>query len=151
MAGTPARKSFFSFSASRLASSRSRHVLLHPRQTRPSVRQRDLVAHQDADLVHLLPFVFQAEQGADLEVAGGDVDGLGELAPIVEVAAGPSSPSSLLSTMKSSLPVLLVRLGMMVSAGYLDSAMHLLREPLEPDPILPPDESLPNHVCASFA
>src|SRR5262249_29160757 len=45
-----------------------------------------LVAHQDADLIHLLPFILQAQEGADLEIAGGDVDGPGDLAPIVKVA-----------------------------------------------------------------
>jgi hypothetical protein len=46
----------------------------------------DLVAHEDADLIDLLPLVLQAEQGADLEITGGDVDGAGNLAPVVEVA-----------------------------------------------------------------
>ena len=46
----------------------------------------DFVAHQDADFVYLLPFVFEAEQGANFEIAGGDVDAAGDLAPVVEVA-----------------------------------------------------------------
>ena len=47
---------------------------------------RHLVAHEDADGIDLLPLVLQAQQAADLEVAGGHVDGLGELAPVVQVA-----------------------------------------------------------------
>ena len=35
--------------------------------------------------IDLLPLVVEAQQPADLEVAGGDVDGFGKLAPIVEV------------------------------------------------------------------
>ena len=46
---------------------------------------RDLVAHEDAELVELLPLAVQGQQGADLEVAGGDVEGVGELGPFVEV------------------------------------------------------------------
>ena len=46
----------------------------------------DLVADEEADVVHLLPFVLQSQERTDLEVAGGDVEPLGELAPIVEVA-----------------------------------------------------------------
>ncbi len=48
--------------------------------------QRNFVAHQDANVIDLLPFVFSPSSAADLEIAGGDVDALGELAPVVEVA-----------------------------------------------------------------
>src|SRR5207247_1534401 len=37
-------------------------------------------------LVHLLPLVLEGEQAANLEIARGDIDTLGELAPVVEVA-----------------------------------------------------------------
>ncbi len=47
---------------------------------------RNLVAHEDANGIDLLPLVLQAQQPADLEVARGHVDGLGELAPVVQVA-----------------------------------------------------------------
>ena len=36
--------------------------------------------------VDVLPLAVEGQQGADLEVAGGDVDGFGEGAPVVEVA-----------------------------------------------------------------
>ncbi len=35
----------------------------------------NLIAHENANLVDLLPFILQGEQGADFEVPGGDVDG----------------------------------------------------------------------------
>ncbi len=63
----------------------------NPRQSfvkRLAGAPRHLVAHQDADAVDLLPLVAQRQQRADLEVAGGDVDGAGELAPVAQVAGG---------------------------------------------------------------
>jgi hypothetical protein len=48
--------------------------------------ERDFIPHEDAQGVDFLPLVPQAGQAADLEVAGGDVDAFGELAPVVEVA-----------------------------------------------------------------
>jgi hypothetical protein len=39
---------------------------------------RDFVTHQDAYGVDFLPFVFEGQEGADLEIAAGDVDRLGE-------------------------------------------------------------------------
>jgi hypothetical protein len=33
----------------------------------------DLVTHEDADLIQLLPFAVQRQQGANLEIASGDV------------------------------------------------------------------------------
>ena len=47
----------------------------------------NLAAHEDAELIDLLPLIGQGQQRADLEVAGGDVDLAGELAPVVEVLA----------------------------------------------------------------
>jgi hypothetical protein len=47
---------------------------------------RDFVAHQNANLIHLLPFVLEPEQRANFEVAGRDVDRLRDLAPVVEIA-----------------------------------------------------------------
>ena len=47
----------------------------------------DFVAHQDPDLVQLLPLTIQSQQRADLEVAGGDVEGLRDLRPFAEVVA----------------------------------------------------------------
>ena len=47
--------------------------------------QRYLVSHQDADLVDLLPLVFQGKKGPYLEVARRDIDGLRDLTPVVEV------------------------------------------------------------------
>jgi hypothetical protein len=32
----------------------------------------DFIAHEDADLVGLLPLVFEGEEGADFEIAGGE-------------------------------------------------------------------------------
>ena len=60
--------------------------LLQPVGERLLGAARNLVAHEDADGIDLLPLVLQAQQAADLEVAGGHVDGLGELAPVVQVA-----------------------------------------------------------------
>ena len=37
-------------------------------------------------LLNFLPFVLEGEEGADFEEAGGDINGLGDLAPVVEVA-----------------------------------------------------------------
>jgi hypothetical protein len=45
----------------------------------------DLIAHQDAELIDLLPGGIEAEEGADLEVRGRDVDALRELAPLSEI------------------------------------------------------------------
>ena len=99
--------------------------------TRPSSASETLVAHQDADLVDLLPLVLEGQEGADLEVAGGDIHPLGKLAPVVEVARATFQSSSLLSTMNSSLPVMLVRFGMVVPspvAGvYRESGGRLMR------------------------
>ena len=47
---------------------------------------RNLVAHEDANRIDLLPLVLQAQQPADLEVARGHVDSLGKSAPVVQVA-----------------------------------------------------------------
>ena len=49
----------------------------------------DLIAHEDADLVELLPFAVEFEQGADLEVAGRYVEGAGDLAPLAEIVGPP--------------------------------------------------------------
>ena len=46
----------------------------------------DLIAHEDANLIHLGPFAVEVEECADLEMAGGDVEGAGESAPIAQVA-----------------------------------------------------------------
>ena len=48
--------------------------------------KRDFVAHQHANLIDLLPFILQSQQRANLEVACCDVDPLGKLAPVVQVA-----------------------------------------------------------------
>ena len=47
---------------------------------------RRLGAHQDPDLVERLPLAVEGEQRADLEVAGGDVERLGDAGPLLEVA-----------------------------------------------------------------
>lgn len=47
---------------------------------------RDLVAHEEANLVELLPLAVEGQERADLEVAGGDVDGLGKIAPVAQIA-----------------------------------------------------------------
>lgn len=47
---------------------------------------RALVAHEDADVIDLLPLVLQREQRADFEVPRGDVEPLGDLTPVVKVA-----------------------------------------------------------------
>jgi hypothetical protein len=39
---------------------------------------RDFVAHQDANFVELLPLAVEGQEGADLEVAGGDIDAFGK-------------------------------------------------------------------------
>ncbi len=46
----------------------------------------DLIPHEDADLIHLFPFFLQRQQRADFEVASGNVDGPGNLTPVVEIA-----------------------------------------------------------------
>ena len=52
---------------------------------------RRLRAHQDPDLLELLPLAVEREQRADLEVAGGDVERLRDAGPLLEVAeAGPA-------------------------------------------------------------
>jgi len=78
MAGTSARKSFFSFSASRLLSSRALGERLLG-------ALRDLLALQDADVVDLLPLAVETEQRPDLEEAGRDVDGPGQSGPVPNV------------------------------------------------------------------
>ena len=47
---------------------------------------RRLRAHQDPDLVELLPLAVEREQRADLEVARGDVERLRDPGPLLEVA-----------------------------------------------------------------
>ena len=37
-------------------------------------------------MANLLPFVFQCQEGSDLEIAGGNVDTLGKLAPVIQIA-----------------------------------------------------------------
>ena len=73
--------------------------------------RRDIVAHEDADLVHALPLAVELQESANLEVAGRDVDGLRQLTPVVEYWATFQS-ASLLSTMNKVLPDLLVFVGM---------------------------------------
>ena len=41
--------------------------------------------HQDSDLVELLPFAVEGEQGADLEVSGRDVERLRDAGPLLQV------------------------------------------------------------------
>jgi hypothetical protein len=45
----------------------------------------NFAAHQNANLVDLLPLVLETELGADFEIAGGNVDGARDLAPIIEI------------------------------------------------------------------
>lgn len=37
-------------------------------------------------LVHFLPFVLKGKKGTNFEIARGDVDGLGNLAPVMKIA-----------------------------------------------------------------
>jgi hypothetical protein len=50
------------------------------------VRAGGLVAHQDADVVELLPAAVQGEERADFEEAGGDVERAGDFRPVLEIA-----------------------------------------------------------------
>ena len=43
-------------------------------------------AHQDPDLIELLPFAVELEEGTDLEVAGSDVEALGDPGPFLKVS-----------------------------------------------------------------
>jgi hypothetical protein len=43
-------------------------------------------AHQNANPVQLLPTPVEGQQGANLEVAGGDIEGTSDLRPFFEVA-----------------------------------------------------------------
>jgi hypothetical protein len=45
-----------------------------------------LVAHEDTHFVELLPFAVEGKQGADFKEAGGDVEGAGNLGPVLEIA-----------------------------------------------------------------
>ncbi len=58
-------------------------------QSLPGAR-RDFVAHQDANLVELMPFAIEREQRPDFEVASGDVEGAGEVSPFLNGRAVPS-------------------------------------------------------------
>ncbi len=53
---------------------------------RPLGTPGDLISHQDADVINLLPFAIQGKKRADFEIAGCNVDAFGELTPVVEVA-----------------------------------------------------------------
>ena len=46
---------------------------------------RNLVAHEDTDFVQLLPFAIEVKQRADFKVAGGDIEGAGDLGPVLKV------------------------------------------------------------------
>ena len=39
----------------------------------------DLVAHEDTNFIELLPLAVECEQRADFKIAGGDVEGAGDL------------------------------------------------------------------------
>ena len=92
IAGTPARKSFFAFSDFHASVESLSGDVLQTLGTRVCP-QRNLVAHEDAEAVDRLPLVFEARSAADLEIAGGDVDGMGDLAPFRAGTNGPSNPS----------------------------------------------------------
>ena len=49
------------------------------------VLKKTLIPHQNANFINLLPFVLKGEDGADFKEAGGDINGLGDLAPVMEV------------------------------------------------------------------
>jgi hypothetical protein len=59
--------------------------LLQPRSEGVLRAARDFVAHEYPDVVNFLPFVLQRQKGPNLEVASGNVNRLGELAPVVKV------------------------------------------------------------------
>jgi hypothetical protein len=84
----------------------------------------NLIPHEDADLIHLLPFIPKGQEGADLEIAGGDIYGLGNLTPVLKEF--------------KDLPVgIAVVNDEQLTAGQADTAGHGWRSPV---PIVGPLE-----------
>src|SRR5262245_29208779 len=46
----------------------------------------NFIPHENSNSINLLPFAVEGEERSDFEVARGDVDGLRDLAPVVEIA-----------------------------------------------------------------